>query len=452
MSTTIRSSLGEPVDPGSAGAERSEPRGRAKRRAGAARPPAACPELADEVKALLPDGLIDELLAGARTEEEITGPGGLLSQLTKRLVERAMEVELTDHLGYEPHQEPPGGAGNTRNGSTPKTLQTEHGQVEIRTPRDREGSFEPQIVRKRQRRFEGFDEKIIALYSRGLSTRDIEAHLGEIYGVSVGRDLISRVTDAVMDDARAWQQRALDDVYPVLFLDALVLKIRDGGSVQRKACYLALAIGMDGDRDVLGMWFQETEGAKFWMQVLTELKTRGVQDILICCVDGLKGFPEAIEAVFPKTTVQTCIVHLIRHSLKYVPRRQYDQVVKDLKPIYTAIDADHALVALEAFEERWGQQLPVIGQAWRSAWEHVTPFMAFPPEVRRVIYTTNAIEALNRQLRKAIKTKGHFPNEDAARKLIFLAVTNAVPQWTRTRHWTLALLAFKIHFGDRLPD
>jgi putative transposase len=285
-----------------------------------------------------------------------------------------------------------------------------------------------------------------------MSTRDIEAHLEEIYGVQVGRDLISKVTDAVMEDARAWASRPLDDVYPVVFLDALVLKIRDGGSVQRKACYLALGVTMEGDRDVLGMWFQETEGAKFWMQVLNDLKQRGVQDILICCVDGLKGFPEAIEAIFPRTTVQTCIVHLIRHSLKYVPRRDYDKVVKDLRPIYTATDADAAMLALEAFDEKWGEKLSVITQAWRSAWEHVTPFMAFPPEVRRVIYTTNAIEALNRQLRKAIKTKGHFPNEDSARKLIYLAVTNAVPQWTKTRNWTIALLAFKIHFGDRLPD
>jgi putative transposase len=337
----------------------------------------------------LPDELVDELLAGARTEEEIAGPGGLLSQLTKRLVERAMEVELTDHLGYEPHQEPPGGTGNTRNGGTPKTLATEHGQVQIKTPRDRQGTFEPRIVRKRQRRFEGFDEKILALYSRGLSTRDIEAHLRELYGVSVGRDLISRVTDAVMDDVRAWQQRPLDDVYPVIFLDALVLKIRDGGSVQRKACYLALGVSLDGERDVLGMWFQQAEGAKFWMQVLNELKQRGVRDILICCVDGLKGFPEAIEAIFPQTIVQTCIVHLIRHSLKYVPRRQYDQVVKDLRPIYTAIDVDAAQAALEAFDERWGKQLPVITKAWQDSWEHVIPFLAFPPEVRRVIYTTD---------------------------------------------------------------
>jgi len=415
-------------------------------------PPGILDRLPDEIRRKLPDELVDELLAGARTEEEIVGPGGLLAQLTKRLVERAMEVELTDHLGYEPHQEPPGGTGNTRNGLIPKTLATEHGSVGINTPRDRQGTFEPKIVRKRQRRFEGFDGKILALYARGLSTRDIEAHLADIYGVKVGRDLISRVTDAVMDDVRAWQQRALEDVYPVIFLDALVLKVREGGSVQRRACYLALGVAMDGDRDVLGMWFQETEGAKFWMQVLSELKQRGVRDILIACVDGLKGFPEAIEAIFPQTTVQTCIVHLIRHSLKYVPRREYDKVAKDLKPIYTALDADAAQAALEAFDEKWGKRFPVITQAWLNSWEHVTPFLAFPPEVRRVIYTTNAIEALNRQLRKAVKTKGHFPNEEAARKLIYLAITNAVPAWTRTRNWTTALLAFKIHFGERLPD
>ena len=406
----------------------------------------------DRIRRQLPDEVIDQLLAGAKSEEEIVGPGGLMAQLTKRVVERALEVEISDHLGYEPHREPPGGTGNTRNGSTSKTLQTEHGPVDVRTPRDRAGTFEPQLVRKRQRRFEGFDEKILALYARGMSTRDIERHLQELYGAQVGRDLISRVTDAVIDDVRAWQSRPLEDVYPVVFLDALVLKVRDGGTVLRKACYLAMAIGMDGSREVLGLWFQETEGAKFWMQVLSELRHRGVQDILIACVDGLKGFPEAIEAVFPQTTVQTCIVHLIRTSLKYVPRRQYDAVVKDLKPIYTAIDSDHALQALDAFEHKWGAQLPPVVHAWRDSWEHVIPFLAFPPEVRRVIYTTNAIEALNRQLRKAVKTKGSFPSEDAARKLLYLAILNAVPQWTRTRGWTKALLAFKIQFGDRLPD
>jgi putative transposase len=454
MPTTKESQTSIEVKGPRAGVERSEPGGRAQRDSGAARPPEGPPlaELAPEVRDRLSDGLIDELLAGARTEEEIVGPGGLLADLTRRLVERAMSAELTEHLGYEPHQEPPGGAGNTRNGSTPKTLATEHGPVAIKTPRDRAGTFEPQIVPKGKRRFEGFDDKIIALYARGMSMRDIEAHLAELYGVNVGRDLISRVTDAVMDDARAWQQRPLEDVYPVLFLDALVVKVRDGGTVQRKACYLALGVTVDGDRDVRGMWFQETEGAKFWLQVLTELRQRGVQDVLICCVDGLKGFPEAIEAVFPQAWVQTCIVHLIRHSLRFVPRREREQVAKALRPIYTAVDADAAAAELERFDERWGERFPVITKAWRDAWEQVIPFLAFPPEVRRVIYTTNAIEALNRQLRKAIKTKGHFPNEDAVRKLIFLAVTNAVPAWTRTRSWTAALLAFKIHFGDRLPD
>jgi putative transposase len=451
MSARITSDLKE--GQARAGVSRSEPGGRAQRDAGAARPsPGPVAELPPEVRERLGDELIDELLAGARSEQEIVGPGGLLADLTRRLVERAMDAELTDYLGYEHGQPPPGGAGNTRNGTTPKTLQTDHGPVRIEAPRDRKGSFEPQIVPKGRRRFAGFDEKIIALYARGLSVRDIQAHLAELYGVQVGHDLISRVTDAVMDDVRAWQTRPLEDVYPVLFLDCLVIKVREGGSVQRRACYLALGVTVEGERDVLGMWFQENEGAKFWLQVLTDLKQRGVRDVLICCVDGLKGFPEAIEAVFPQAWVQTCIVHLIRHSLRYVPRRQREQVARDLKPIYTAIDGDAAWTELERFDEKWGTRFPVITQAWQNAWEHVIPFLAFGPEVRRVIYTTNAIEALNRQLRKAIKTKGHFPNEDAARKLIYLAVTNAVPAWTRTRSWTAALLAFKIYFGDRLPD
>jgi putative transposase len=406
----------------SAGGERSEPDERAERAGGGAQRGAGgtrrassagggrgelAPELIDEAvdraagrrrlrQALgvpadreISDELIDELLAGASTEEEIAGPGGLLAQLTKRLVERAMEAELTDELGYEPHCEPEGGAGNTRNGGTPKTLLTDHGPVRIRTPRDRNGEFEPQIVRKGQRRFVGFDDKILALYSRGLSVRDIRAHVAEIYGVEVGLDLISRVTDAVMDDVREWGKRPLEDIYPVVFLDCMVLKIREGGTVQRRALYLALGVTLEGDRDVLGMWFQETEGAKFWMQVLTDLKTRGVRDILICCVDGLTGFPEAIEAIFPQTTVQTCIVHLIRSSLKYVPRREREQVARDLKPIYTAKDADQAHAELEAFDEKWGQRFPVITQAWLTAWEHVIPFLAFPDEVRRVIYTTD---------------------------------------------------------------
>ena len=305
------------------------------------------------------DEVIDELLAGASTEEEIAGPGVLLAELTKRLVEPAMEVEVTDHVGYEPHCEPPGGAANQRNGTSPKTLVTEHGKVGIDAPRDRDGSFAPKIVRKRQRRFVGFDEKILALYSRGLSVRDISAHLQEIYGVEVGRDLISRVTDAVMDDVRDWGKRPLEDIYPIVFLDCMVLKIREGGSVQRRALYLALGVTLDGDRDVLGMWFQETEGAKFWMQVLNDLKTRGVQDILIACVDGLTGFPEAIEAIFPKTTVQTCIVHYA--DLRVMPTWAFDSVGGGrIGPVGVGI--------IRALRGRRGAcRVAGSGRAWRPA-------------------------------------------------------------------------------------
>jgi putative transposase len=401
------------------------------------------PELSDEV--------VDELLAGARTPEEITGPGGLLQRLTKRLVERAMAAELTGHLGYEYGEAPPGGAGNARNGTTPKTVHTGHGSVRIEQPRDRAGSFEPQIVRKHQRRFDGFDDKIIAMYGRGMSVRDIRAHLAEIYGVEVGHDLISRVTDAVLDDVREWQQRPLEDVYPILFLDALIVKIRDGGAVRNKACYVAVGVNLEGERDVLGLWLQGSEGAKFWLQVLNELKQRGVRDVLICCVDGLRGFPEAIEAVFPHAWVQTCIVHLIRSSLRFVPDKHRKKVAQDLRPIYTAIDADTAADALAGFEQLWGERYPMIGKTWRDTWEHVIPFLAFPPDVRRVVYTTNSIEALHRQIRKTIKTRGHFPTEDAARKLIYLSIINAQKSWRSTYNWSAALLSFKIHFGDRLP-
>lgn len=397
------------------------------------------------------DELVDELLAGARTPAEITGEGGLLQTLTKRLLERAMDAELTDHLGFERGAPPPGGAGNSRNGSTAKTLHTGHGSVRIETPRDRNGSFEPQIVAKGQRRFDGFDEKIVAMYARGMTVRDIQAHLREIYGVEVGHDLISRVTDAVLEDVRAWQTRPLEDVYPVLYLDALVVKIRDGGAVRRKACYVVMAVNLDGERDVLGLWFQATEGAKFWMSVLTELKQRGVQDVLIACVDGLKGFPEAIEAVFPQTWVQTCIVHLIRNSLRFVPEKHRKKVAADLRPIYTAIDADHAAAALEDFDRQWGERYPMITRTWRESWEQAIPFLAFPADVRRVVYTTNSIEALHRQVRKTIKTRGHFPTEDAARKLIYLSIINAQRSWRKAYNWSAALIAFKIHFGDRLP-
>src|SRR5919109_3866769 len=427
-----------------AGVERSEPGGRAELSAGGA-PSDGTPPLPGlpggglVERGELSDELVDELLAGARTAEEIAGPDGLLGQLTRRLLERALQAEITEHLGYPAGQAPPGGAGNARNGQPAKTVLTDSGPVRIRAPRDRKGTFEPKIVGKRQTRWVGFDEKVIALYARGLTVREIQGHLAEIYGTDVSPDLISKITDAVLQDAKAWQTRPLESVYAIVYLDAMVVKIRDGQAVRNFACYLAIGVNLDGERDVLGIWFQRTEGAKFWLQVLTELKQRGVQDVLVCCVDGLEGFPDAIEAVFPQAWVQTCVVHLIRSSLRFVPDKHRRIVAKELKPIYTAVDADAAAEALAAFEADWGERYPMIGKTWREAWEHVIPFLAFPPQVRRVVYTTNTIEALHRQIRKTIKTRGHFPTEEAARKLIYLSITNAQRSWRQTYNWTSAL-------------
>ena len=368
--------------------------------------------------------------------------------MTKAILERSLTVELTHDLGYEQGDPAGAGSGNSRNGTTRKRLATEAGHIDLDVPRDRNGTFAPQTVRKGQRRLDGVDKLVLGLYARGMSVRDIQAHLAELYGVEVGHDLISRVTDSVLDDVREWQARPLEDVYPILFLDAMIVKVRDGGTVRNRACYVAIGVNLDGERDVLGLWFQQTEGAKFWLQVLTELKQRGVRDVLICCVDGLKGFPEAIEAVFPQAWVQTCIVHLIRHSLRFVPDKYRRQVAKDLKPIYTAANPDQAKLALEQFEATWSERYPMIAARCR---EHVIPFLAFPDEVRRVVYTTNTIEALHRQIRKIIKTRGHFPTEEAARKLIYLSIINAQKSWKNTYNWSAALLSFKIHFGDRLP-
>jgi putative transposase len=409
-------------------------------------------EISGRLRDRLPDELIDELLAGRSGEAEIVGSDGLLGELTKRLVERAMAGELTAHLGYEPHAEPPGGTGNARSGTSQKTIQTRQGPVQIDRPRDRAGSFEPQIVRNGQRRFEGFDEQIVAMYARGMTTRDIEAHLREIYGASVGRDTISRVTAAVLDDAREWQQRPLQAVYPIVYLDAMIIKIRDNKTVVNTACYLAIGVSTSGEREVLGMWFAQTEGAKFWLGVLTELKHRGVEDVLVCCVDGLTGFPEAIEAVYPHAWVQTCIVHQIRSSTRYVSYRERKAVAADLKKIYTAPDRDAAELELTAFAEKWDARYPMISASWIENWERIVPFMAFPADVRRIVYTTNTIEALNRQIRKHVKTRGSFPTEDAARKLLYLTITNAQQTWRHAYNWSAALAAFKIHFGDRLPD
>jgi putative transposase len=360
---------------------------------------------------------------------------------------------MTEHLGYDKSSAPRGrGASNTRNGTTAKTLRTEFGDVPIDVPRDRDGSFEPQLVKKRQTRFAGFDAKILALYARGMTVRDIQGHLEDLYGVEVSPDLISRVTLAVMEDVVAWQNRPLDAVYPIVYLDALVVKVRDQGVVRNKSVYLALGVTMHGSKEVLGVWIEQNEGAKFWLKVVNELKTRGVRDILIACCDGLKGFPEAIETAFPQTVVQTCIVHMVRNSLRYVSYKDRKAVVKDLRPIYAAASRTDAEAALEAFEAKWGRRYETISSSWRANWERVVPFLDFPPEVRKVIYTTNAIESLNATLRKLLHYRGHFPSDEAVTKLLYLALTNIEKKWERSvRDWSNVLGQFAVFFKDRLP-
>jgi len=406
---------------------------------------------ADRLAELLPAGALEDALEGLEPEE-ITGPGGLLTQLAGRVIETALGAELAGHLGYPAGQAPPGGAGNVRNGSTPKTVGTELGPVQVKTPRDRQGSFEPQLVRKRQTRLAGLDDRVLDLYAGGMSVRDIAAHLAGLYGVEVGRDTISRVTDAVLEDIQAWRTRPLEAVYPIVYFDAMMVKVREDRSVRSRACYLAVGVTCEGDREALGIWWQDSEGAKFWLAVLNDLHRRGTRDVLIACVDGLAGFPEAIEAVFPEAWVQTCIVHQIRSSLRYVNYRDRRTLAKDLRPIYTAPNADAAEAELNRFDEQWGARYPMIADAWRRDWQHIVPFLALPEALRRVVYTTNTIEAMHRQIRKAIKTRGHFPDEQAATKLIYLAIERAETKWRSARSWTPALAALKIHFGDRLPD
>ncbi len=377
--------------------------------------------------------LIDNLLKDYKKPEDIIGENGLLKQLTKQLLERAMAAEMTEHVGYEKHD--PGGhhSGNSRNGKSAKTLKGSFGTMPIEVPRDRNGTFEPQIIEKHQTRFTGFDQNIISLYARGLSTREIQQHLEEIYHVEVSPALISSVTDEVIDEVKTWQNRQLDAVYPIIYLDAIQFKVRDNGHVKNKAIYLAIGVTIEGLKEVLGLWIAQTEGAKFWLQVVTELKNRGVTDIFIACVDGLKGFPEAIESVFPQTEVQLCIVHLVRHSLNYVGWKQRKEVARDLKTIYTA-----------AF--------PMITKSWRRNWARVIPFFAHPPEIRKVIYTTNAIESLNMSLRKVTKARGSFPNDEAVSKLLYLALRNIAKKWTMPVHaWKDALNRFAIIYEDRLP-
>lgn len=395
--------------------------------------------------------LLDELIAGYKKPEDLLGPGGLLKQLTAALVERAMDAELTEHLGYDKHDPAGRGSGNSRNGTSKKTLKTGRGDIPIQVPRDRKGDFEPVIVPTGKTHFDGFDDQILSMYARGMTVRDIQNHLLEMYGTEVSPALISRVTDSVVEELKAWQNRPLDPVWPIVYLDALVLKVRDQGVVQNKHAYLAIGVNMQGTKEVLGLWLEHNEGAKFWMKVITELKNRGVQDILLACCDGLKGFPEAIEAVFPNTVVQTCIVHMIRNSIRFVSYKDRRSVVVALKPIYTAVSEQAAAEALEDFDKEWGQRYPMIVQSWRTNWERVTPFLAFPADIRKVIYTTNAIESLNAQLRKVIKNRGHFPNDEAASKLLYLALMNASKRWTMPiKHWSQALNQLSVYFDGRL--
>ncbi len=394
--------------------------------------------------------LLDELLSGVKTPDDLLGDGGVFRQLKKALMERALGAELTHHLGYEKGAAPVGRAGsNSRNGHSAKTVLTDDGEIDLSIPRDRAGTFEPVLVPKGVTRVEGFDSRIISLYARGLSVREIQAHLKEMYGTEVSPDLISRVTDAVLDEVKEWQNRPLEALYPIVFFDALRVKVRDEGIVKSKAVYVALALDTEGQKHVLGLWIEQTEGAKFWLKVMNELKTRGLNDILIAVVDGLKGFPEAIGAVYPETLVQTCIVHLIRNSLAFVSWADRKAIIPDLKAIYGAANAQAALERLDAFEGKWGKRYPTIAPTWRRAWDYVIPLFAFPPAIRKMIYTTNAVESLNRSLRKVIKTRGSFPTDDAALKLLYLAIQNAGLRWRRPIEWTAAMNQFAILFGDR---
>ena len=395
--------------------------------------------------------ILDQILSGYSKPEDLTRDDGIFRRLEKALIERALGAELSDHLGYEKGDPAGRGSGNSRNGTSAKTVLTEDGEVAIEVPRDRAGTFEPRLIPKGQTRFDGFDDKIVSLYARGLTVREIQGHLAELYGTEVSPDFISKVTDAVLDEVREWQSRPLDPVYPVVFFDALRVKIRDEGSVKNKAVYVALGLNPAGDKDVLGLWIEQTEGAKFRLKVMNDLKLRGVGDIPIAVVDGLKGFPEAITTVFPQTLVQTCIVHLIRNSLAFVNWKDRKAILPSIKAIYHAENADAALLRLDAFEAEWGKRYPAIGQMWRRSWEHVVPFFAFAPGIRKMIYTTNALESLHRSLRKIIKTRGSFPNDEAATKLLFLAIRNAGVHWKRPVEWTAAMGQFAILFEDRFP-
>lgn len=400
----------------------------------------------------IPKDLLDALMKDYKNPEDLIGETGLLKQLTKQLLERAMQAEMTDHLGYEKNAPSNNQTGNARNGSYQKKVKGEFGNLDITVPRDRDASFEPVILPKGQSRFTGFDDKIIALYARGMTTRDIQAHLEEMYGVDISPTLVSQVTKAVQEEIVLWQNRPLDEVWPIVYLDAIRVKVRQDNRVINKAVYLAVGVNLDGLKEVLGMWTAETEGAKFWLQVVTELKNRGVKDIFVACVDGLKGFPEAIETVFPDTQVQLCIVHMVRHSLNYVSWKQRKEVASDLKAIYSAPTVEEAEYHLEQFEDKWNASHPTIGKSWRNNWERITPLFSYPPLIRKAIYTTNAIESVNMSLRKVTKNRGSFPNDESMLKLMYLALQNISKKWTMPIHnWRSALNQFSIMFEGRMP-
>ena len=397
------------------------------------------------------DKLIDQLLEGCDSPDDILGEAGLLKQLTKKVAERALNAEMEQHLGYAKHAPEGKNSGNSRNGKSSKKVRSVHGEIELDIPRDRSGSFEPKLVKKGEKQLNGFDDRIISLYARGMTTRDIQAHFEESYGVEVSPTFISQVTNEVMDEVKQWQQRPLDALYPVVYLDCLVVRSRDSGAVQNKSVYLALGINTDGEKELLGLWMAQTEGAKFWLSVMNELKNRGVQDIFIACCDGLKGFPEAIEAVYPKTQVQLCIVHQIRHSLRYVNWKQRKVIAADLKRIYGAATLAEAELALAEFAEKWDDQHPTISLSWRNNWERLSVFFDYPPEIRKVIYTTNAIESLNASLRKITKTRRSFPTDDSVMKILYLALHQISKKWTMPiRDWKAAMSQFMIMYSDRV--
>jgi putative transposase len=397
------------------------------------------------------DEFIEELVKDCKTADDVVGSKGVVKELTKRLLEKLLDTELTTHLGYEKNKPQEKKEGNARNGHSAKTILTGEEEIELKIPRDRKGRFEPAAIPKHQRRFDGFDQKIISMFARGMSLSEIQGHLKEIYGVEVSPTLISNVTDAVIEDVREWQNRPLDPVYPVMFFDAIMVKSRENGKTENKAVYLALGINMEGRKELLGLWIADTEGAKFWLNVITEIKNRGVNDILIACVDGLKGFPEAISAVFPRSEIQLCIVHMIRNSLKYVSYKDYKEIVVDLKGMYKAQTEDEAKQNLEKFASKWDHKYPTISQLWRRNWELVRPFFAYPDEIRKVIYTTNAIESINSSVRKIIRSRGAFPNNEAIIKIMYLALMNAARKWTMPiQNWKLALQRFAIRFEGRV--